>query len=99
MMQDLKLERPLVVFDIESTGVVPQRDRIVELAVLKVFPDGRTQNTVRRLNPEMPIPAGATAIHGITNVITHNLKAFTDCTHPDLKCGTGAYKPSHLAAK
>ena len=67
MMQDLKLERPLVVFDIESTGVVPQRDRIVELAVLKVFPDGRTQNTVRRLNPEMPIPAGATAIHGITN--------------------------------
>ena len=67
MMQDLKLERPLVVFDIESTGVVPQRDRIVELAVLKVFPDGHTQNTVRRLNPEMPIPAGATAIHGITN--------------------------------
>ena len=54
MMQDLKLERPLVVFDIESTGVVPQRDRIVELAVLKVFPDGHTQNTVRRLNPEMP---------------------------------------------
>ena len=51
MSNELKLERPLVVFDIESTGIMPQRDRIVEIAVLKVFPDGRTQNTVRRLNP------------------------------------------------
>jgi len=67
MSNELKLERPLVVFDIESTGIMPQRDRIVEIAVLKVFPDGHTQNTVRRLNPEMPIPAGATAIHGITD--------------------------------
>ena len=67
MSNELKLERPLVVFDIESTGIMPQRDRIVEIAVLKVFPDGRTQNTVRRLNPEMPIPPGATAVHGITD--------------------------------
>ena len=67
MSTELKLERPLVVFDIESTGIMPQRDRIVELAVLKIYPDGRTQNTVRRLNPEMPIPPGATAIHGITD--------------------------------
>ena len=67
MMQNLQLERPLVVFDIESTGVMPQRDRIVEIAVLKIFPDGHTQNTVRRLNPEMPIPPGATAIHGISD--------------------------------
>lgn len=67
MSNELKLERPLVVFDIESTGIMPQRDRIVEIAVLKVFPDGNTQNTVRRLNPEMPIPPGATAVHGITD--------------------------------
>ncbi len=66
-MEQLKLERPLAVFDIESTGVMPQRDRIVEIAVLKIFPDGRSQNTVRRLNPEMPIPPGATAVHGITD--------------------------------
>jgi DNA polymerase-3 subunit epsilon len=63
----LDLTRPLVVFDIESTGVNPLRDRIVELAVLKIFPDGHTQNTVRRLYPEMPIPAAASAIHGITD--------------------------------
>lgn len=66
-MEQLKLERPLAVFDIESTGIMPQRDRIVEIAVLKIFPDGRSQNTVRRLNPEMPIPPGATAVHGITD--------------------------------
>ncbi|MDD3885975.1 MAG: 3'-5' exonuclease [Victivallaceae bacterium] len=67
MLNDLKLERPLVVFDIESTGVLPTRDRIIEIAVLKIMPDGTSQSTVRRLNPEMPIPAGSTAIHGITD--------------------------------
>ena len=64
---ELKLERPLVVFDIESTGVNPMRDRIVELAVLKIMPDGTSQSTVRRVNPEMPIPPGATAVHGISD--------------------------------
>ena len=39
----LKLARPLAFFDIESTGVVPQRDRIVEIAVVKLYPDGRQQ--------------------------------------------------------
>ena len=63
----LELSRPLVVFDIESTGTNPQRDRIVELAVIKIFPDGQMQNTVRRLYPEMPIPPAATEIHHITD--------------------------------
>ena len=62
---DLQLERPLVVFDIESTGVSPERDRIVELAVLKIMPDGTKQSTVKRINPEMPIPKAASAVHGI----------------------------------
>ena len=53
----LKLDRPLAVFDIESTGIMPTRDRIVEIAVLKITPDGESRSTVRRLNPEMPIPA------------------------------------------
>lgn len=63
----LELTRPLVVFDIESTGTNPSRDRIVELAVMKIFPDGKIQNTVRRLYPEMPIPAAATEVHHITD--------------------------------
>ena len=62
---DLILERPLVFFDIESTGTNPYRDRIVEIAVIKVMPDGTRQEVVRRINPSMPIPAGASAVHGI----------------------------------
>ena len=77
-MFDLKLDRPLAVFDIESTGIVPQRDRIVEIAVLKIMPDGSSRNTVRRLNPQMPIPPGATAIHGITDADVADCPVFAD---------------------
>ena len=78
MFEQLKLDRPLVVFDIESTGVVPQRDRIVEIAVLKIMPDGESRSTVRRLNPQMPIPPGATAIHGITDADVAACPTFAD---------------------
>ena len=74
----LKLARPLAFFDIESTGVVPQRDRIVEIAVVKLYPDGRQQTTVRRLNPGIPIPAGATAIHGISDADVADAPSFAD---------------------
>lgn len=78
MFENLELDRPLAVFDIESTGIVPQRDRIVEIAVLKITPDGQTRNTVRRLNPQMPIPPGATAIHGITDADVADCPVFAD---------------------
>lgn len=77
MTPQLKLSRPLALFDIESTGVVPLRDRIVEIAVLKLFPDGTSQTTVRRLYPEMPIPPGATAIHGITDADVADCPTFS----------------------
>ena len=80
---ELVLERPLVFFDIESTGTNPYRDRIVEIAVIKVMPDGSRQEVVRRINPTIPIPEGASAVHGIYDadvadcptfdVIAHNL--------------------------
>ena len=75
---DIQLARPLAVFDIESTGVNAEHDRIVEIAVLKVFPDGRKQNNVRRLNPQIPIPAGATAIHGISDADVADAPTFSD---------------------
>ena len=78
MSRELKLSRPLAVFDIESTGIVPQRDRIVEIAVLKVQPDGSQRSTVRRLNPGIPIPAGATAIHGISDADVADAPSFAD---------------------
>ena len=63
----LKLTRPLVVFDLETTGTDPQRDRVIEMAAVKLWPDGRSEEKVRRFNPGMPIPKEATAIHGITD--------------------------------
>ncbi len=63
----LNLKNPLVVFDLETTGVDVSKDRIVEISILKVHPDGLEETKTRRINPEMPIPEQATAVHGITD--------------------------------
>ncbi|MDE5579763.1 MAG: 3'-5' exonuclease, partial [Alistipes sp.] len=64
---NLNLKRPIVFFDLETTGVDTSKDRIVEISMIKVWPDGREEVKTRRINPEMPIPAEATAIHGISD--------------------------------
>ena len=63
----LNLKNPLVFFDLETTGINITKDRIVEISLLKVHPNGKEEIKSRRINPEMPIPAQATAIHGITD--------------------------------
>lgn len=63
----LNLRRPIVFFDIESTGLDVAKDRIVEISAVKVFPDGHKEVKTRRVNPQVEIPAEATAIHHITN--------------------------------
>ena len=63
----LNLKRPIVFFDLETTGVDTARDRIVEIALVKVLPDGRQIEKTRRINPGMHIPAEASAIHHITD--------------------------------
>jgi DNA polymerase-3 subunit epsilon len=63
----LKLSRPLVFFDLETTGTDVARDRIVQISVLKLHPDGREETKTRLINPTVPIPAAATAIHHITD--------------------------------
>lgn len=64
---ELNVKNPLVFFDLETTGIDMVNDRIVEICILKVFPDGRTEVKTRRVNPTIPIPAPSTAIHGITD--------------------------------
>ena len=64
---NLNLKNPLVFFDLETTGVNITRDRIVEISVLKVHPNGKEETKTRRINPEMSIPPESTAIHGITD--------------------------------
>ncbi|GAB3879312.1 3'-5' exonuclease [Hymenobacter segetis] len=63
----LKLTRPLAIYDLETTGTNPVSDRIVEISILKVFPDGTREVRTRKLNPEQLIPSEATAVHGITD--------------------------------
>lgn len=63
----LNLKRPIIFFDLETTGVDTSKDRIVEISMIKVMPDGEEITKTRRLNPEMHIPEEATAVHGITD--------------------------------
>lgn len=72
----LKLTRPIVFFDLETTGTNITHDRIVEISLIKVMPDGSEIEKTRRLNPEMPIPAEATAIHHITDEDVANEPTF-----------------------
>lgn len=74
----LNLKRPLVFFDLETTGTNILRDRIVEICVIKVFPDGDTREYSRRINPEMPIPKEATAIHHISDEDVAGQPTFRD---------------------
>ena len=76
MLKNIRLERPLVVLDLETTGKKVQTDRIVEISLLKLLPDGTNQIKTRRLNPGIPIPAEATAIHGITDADVANENSF-----------------------
>ena len=63
----LNLRKPLIFFDLETTGLNIMTDRIVEIAYLKVYPNGNEESKKLRINPEMPIPAESTEVHGITN--------------------------------
>ena len=74
----LKLTRPLTVFDLETTGVAARRDRIIELAAIKVMPDGTEIPKCWLLNPTIPIPPETSAIHGITDDIVKDCPTFAD---------------------
>ena len=63
----LNLEKPIVFFDLETTGINIGTDRIVEISILKVFPNGNKESKTWLVNPEMEIPKSSSEIHGITN--------------------------------
>ena len=64
---ELKLTRPIVFFDLETTGIDIIRDRIVEISILKVYPNGNKESKTWLVNPMMPIPKQASEVHGITD--------------------------------
>ncbi len=74
----LPLNRPVVVFDTETTGTNARSDRIIEAACVKIWPDGRRDVWVRRVNPGVPIPPASTAIHGIVDADVAGLPPFSE---------------------
>lgn len=77
----LHLTKPLAFFDLETTGVNLTEDRIIEISILKVMPDGEKKTLTRRVNPGIPIPSAATDIHGITDEDVKNEPRFEIIAH------------------
>lgn len=75
---ELKLNRPICFFDLETTGTDITKDRIVEIAIIKVFPNGNKESRTWLVNPTIPIPHQATAIHGISNEKVANEPTFSE---------------------
>ena len=74
----MKVDKPLVVFDLETTGTWVQKDKIVEIGMIKLMPDGTQEQYLKRVNPGMPIPATVSRIIGITDVDVKDAPAFKE---------------------
>lgn len=75
---ELKLSKPICFFDLETTGINITTDRIVEIAIFKVFPNGNKESKTWLVNPTIPIPPETTAIHGISNEKVANEPTFAE---------------------
>lgn len=74
----LNLRNPIVFLDLETTGINIASDRIVEIALLKINPEGNEEEKLYRINPEMPIPENATRVHGISDSDVVNEPTFKE---------------------
>ncbi|MGB3590768.1 MAG: 3'-5' exonuclease [Nonlabens sp.] len=77
----LNLRRPICFFDLETTGTNISKDRIVEMCIHKVFPDGAEKTYTYRINPTVQIPPETTAVHGITNEMVKDEPTFKEKAH------------------
>jgi len=75
---ELKLNRPICFFDLETTGTDVVKDRIVEISILKIYPNGNKESKTWLVNPTIPIPPQATAVHGITDEKVANEPTFKE---------------------
>ena len=74
----LNLKKPIIFFDLETTGTDFSKDRIVEICYIKIFPDGREVEYTKRINPGMHIPEVASAVHGIYDEDVKDCPLFKD---------------------
>lgn len=96
----LKLTRPIAFIDLETTGVNLSKDRIVEIAIVKIQPDGSRITKRKILNPEMPIPKESSDIHGITDEMVKDAPTFKQCAN-EIKqfldnCDLGGYNSNRF---
>jgi DNA polymerase-3 subunit epsilon len=96
----LQLVRPIAFIDLETTGVNLSTDRIVEIAMIKILPDGSRLVKRKLINPQMPIPAVTTAIHGITDEMVKDAPTFKQAGN-ELKmfmenCDLGGYNSNRF---
>lgn len=77
----LKLTKPLAFIDLETTGTNLGTDRIVEIAIVKILPDGSKIVKRKLINPEMPIPKASSDVHGITDEMVQNAPTFRQVAH------------------
>ncbi len=96
----LQLERPIAFIDLETTGVNLSTDRIVEIAIIKVMPDGTRQVKRKLINPLVPIPPQSTEIHGITDEMVKDAPSFKQAGN-ELKqfienCDMGGYNSNRF---
>lgn len=87
---DLNLTKPIVFFDLETTGTNITSDRIVEISYIKVFPDGREESKTMRINPERHIPEEATRVHHISDADVADQPTFKAVSHQLAQVFTGS---------
>lgn len=73
---ELNLKKPIIFFDLETTGTNTLTDRIVEISMIKIMPNGEEHERTLRINPEIPIPPEATAVHHITDEDVADCRTF-----------------------
>lgn len=96
----LQLQRPIAFIDLETTGVNISTDKIVEIAIVKILPDGSKATKRKLINPQMPIPEGSTAVHGITNEMVKDAPTFKQVAN-EIKqfldnCDLGGYNSNRF---
>lgn len=96
----LQLQRPIAFIDLETTGINISSDRIIEIAILKIATDGSCQEKRKLVNPQIPIPAASTQVHGITDEMVKNEPTFKQVAN-ELKqfldgCDLGGYNSNRF---
>lgn len=96
----LQLKRPIAFIDLETTGINIGNDKIVEIAIIKILPDGSRQVKRKLINPQTPIPPAATEVHGITDEMVKDAPTFKQVAN-EIKqfldnCDMGGYNSNRF---